>query len=60
MARMYVELEWDDSLGLSWMNMDNLGLCLYSDEFTKKKLLKVKEIRPIIKYTVEKDEKIGE
>jgi len=45
MAKMIVELEWDEeNLGEKWMNIDNLNIYLFSSEYTKKELLKVKEI----------------
>ena len=45
METMIILLEWDEEeLGRGWMNIDNLGLCLYSKEHTRPDLLKVTEI----------------
>ena len=38
------ELEWNDDLGEDWMNVWNLELLIYSEQHTKKELVKVKEI----------------
>ena len=38
------ELEWDDEMGKRWMNVFNLELCLFSEEHTKRELLKVREL----------------
>lgn len=44
--KMQFELEFDEEdLGQGWMNIDNLELCLFSKEYTKRELLKVKEIK---------------
>lgn len=37
------ELTWDDDLGEDWMNIFNLESCLFSEEHTKRELIKVKE-----------------
>ncbi len=41
--QMLVELEWDDKLGEKWMNIDNLRLCLYSNQHSAPELLTAKE-----------------
>ncbi|KKL08378.1 hypothetical protein LCGC14_2576450 [marine sediment metagenome] len=46
---MFIKLEWDRDLGEKWMNIDNLKLLLYGKHTTKKKLLKVTEIKEVIK-----------
>ena len=38
------ELEWNDDLGKGWMNIYNLELCLYSKFYTKKELLRVRDL----------------
>jgi len=38
------ELEWNDDLGEGWMNIFNLELCLYSDQHTKRELVRVREL----------------
>ena len=44
--KLVVEFEYDEKeLGPHWMNIDNLKLCLFSKEYTKKELLKVTEIK---------------
>jgi len=43
------ELEWDDNLGEDWMNIFNLELLMYSSQFTKKELVRVKEVKNINK-----------
>ena len=46
MRKMKFELEYDEKeLGEKWMNIDNLEICLFSKEYTKRELLKVKEIK---------------
>lgn len=45
MKKVFV-LEWDDSLGENWMNIDNLKLCLYTQGFTKEEIIKVRELIP--------------
>lgn len=45
MSKMVVELEWDgDDLGQMWMNMDNLAVLLFTDDSTKRELVRVTEI----------------
>ncbi len=44
--KLKFELEFDENkLGQGWMNIDNLELLLFSTNFTKRELLKVKEIK---------------
>jgi len=44
--KMLVELEYDENkLNPNWMNIDNLKLCLFSKEHTKRELLKVREVK---------------
>jgi len=38
------ELTWEDDLGEEWLGLNNLELCLFSKEHTKKELVKVREI----------------
>ena len=43
--KLRFELEFDENhLGKGWMNIDNLELCLFSKEHTKRELLKVRKI----------------
>ena len=47
MAKKVFEIEWDDNLGIDWMNIFNLELCLFSDNhiiLTNKEVLKVREL----------------
>ena len=44
MARMIVELEWDDEAGEHWMNIDNLGILLYTDQYVKREHLSAVDI----------------
>jgi hypothetical protein len=44
MARMIVELEWDDELGESWMNIYNLDILLYTNQYVRKEHLSAKDI----------------
>ena len=44
MAKMMVELEWNDELGEKWMNIDNLSSCLFTRTCTRTDLLKVTEV----------------
>lgn len=40
------ELEYnEESLGKGWMNINNLEILLFSKQYTKKELIKVKEIK---------------
>ena len=42
--KLIVEFEWDENeLGDGWFNIDNLELCLFTEKFTRRELLKVKE-----------------
>ena len=42
--KLIVEFEWDEKeLGDGWFNIDNLELCLFTEKFTRRELLKVKE-----------------
>ena len=42
MEELVVKLRWDDKeLGKGWMNMDNLKLCLFTENHTKGELLEV-------------------
>ena len=44
MKKLLIEFEYDEKkLGKGWFNLDNLELCLFSQQHTKKELLKVKE-----------------
>ena len=46
MTKITVELEFDEQeLGPQWMNPDNLGILLYTDNGTKRELLKVTAYR---------------
>ena len=53
---MIVEFEWNDELGESWMNMNNLELLLYGQMYTKRELLSATDLTdkgtfiPRIKY----------
>jgi hypothetical protein len=43
--KLKFEVEFDENdLGPGWMNIYNLEACLFSEEHTKRELLKVKEI----------------
>jgi len=45
-AKVTVELEFDEQdLGPQWMNQDNLGILLYTDNGTKRELLKITAYR---------------
>ena len=44
MAKMIVELEWEESLGVNWMNIYNLESYLYGPTCTKKELLSAVDI----------------
>lgn len=44
MAKMIVLLEWDDKLGLQWMNKDNLNSLLYGHGNTRPDLLKSTDV----------------
>jgi len=47
--KILVELEFDEvNLGQKWMNIDNLELLLYTDNSTKKELLKVTQYTEIL------------
>ena len=38
------EFEWDENeLGNAWMNIDNLALCLFSKEHTRRELITIRE-----------------
>ena len=40
--KLIVEFEWDEKeLGDGWFNIDNLKLCLFTEKFTRRELLKV-------------------
>ena len=42
--KLIVEFEWDEKeLGDGWFNIDNLKLCLFTEKFTRRELLKVNE-----------------
>ena len=42
--KLIVEFEWDEKeLGDGWFNIDNLELCLFTEKFTRRELLKVNE-----------------
>lgn len=46
MTKATVVLEWDEKdLGKGWMNIDNLKLCLYSDQHTLPSLLRVADFK---------------
>jgi len=56
MEELIVRLKWDDGdLGKGWMNIDNLKLCLFTKNYTKKELLEVEDVsvEPIIKEVKE-------
>ena len=39
--KLIVEFEWDENeLGDGWFNIDNLELCLFTEKFTRRELLK--------------------
>jgi len=44
MAKLIVELEWNDELGEAWMNLENLKACLYGQTYTKPELLSVEPV----------------
>ena len=45
MEELTVRLVWDDEdLGKCWMNIDNLKLCLFTENHTKKELLEVEVV----------------
>lgn len=45
MKELTVKLKWDDEgLGKGWMNIDNLKLCLFTENHTKRELLEVEII----------------
>ena len=44
MAKMVVELEWNDDMGEHWMNVDNLTILLYTNQYTKRGFLSAKDI----------------
>lgn len=54
MERMVVVLEWDDEqLGKRWMNIDNLKLCLFNDNFsTRSEFLRVEEVTDIVRDAI--------
>ena len=42
--KLIVEFEWDEKeLGDGWFNIDNLELCLFTEKFTRRELLKIRE-----------------
>ena len=49
MAKATFELEWNDDLSKGWMNVGNLELLMYSSQFTKKELVRVREVKNITK-----------
>jgi len=44
MEELTVKLKWDKELGKCWMNADNLKLCLFTSDHTKKELLEVETV----------------
>ena len=60
MGKMIVELEWDDELGESWMNIYNLELCLYGNTCTKKELLSAVDITQQYEIDSRKSKVLGE
>ena len=43
--KLIVEFEWDEKeLGDGWFNIDNLKLCLFTEKFTRRELLKVRDL----------------
>ncbi len=42
--KMIVMLEWEGKLGPTWMDIDNLKLCLYGADNTKPELLRVTDV----------------
>ena len=43
--KLIVEFEWDEKeLGDGWFNIDNLKLCLFTEKFTKRELLKIRNL----------------
>ena len=52
--KLIVEFEWDEKeLGDGWFNIDNLKLCLFTEKFTKRELLKVKDLGNVPLYNEE-------
>lgn len=47
MAKMIVELEWNEELGEKWMNIDNLRACLYGSTHVFEDSVQVTELDPI-------------
>ncbi len=50
MPKMIVEFEWNEELGSKWMNMDNLDLLLYGQEYTKRELLSATELKQPVPF----------
>ena len=43
--KLIVEFFWNEKeLGDSWFNIDNLELCLFTEKFTRRELLKVRDL----------------
>ena len=43
-VKLIVEFFWNEKeLGDSWFNIDNLKLCLFTEKFTRRELLKIRE-----------------
>lgn len=41
MGSMTVELQWDDEMGPCWMNPDNLGILLFTEQKTLREFLQI-------------------
>lgn len=47
--KIKVELEFNEKdLGMKWMNRDNLAILLYTNESTKKELLKINKFEEVL------------
>lgn len=44
MNRKIFILEWNESFGPEWMNIDNLRLCLFGNEHTQPELLEAEDV----------------
>ena len=43
--KLIVEFEWNEKeLGDSWFNIDNLSQCLFTEKFTRRELLKIRNL----------------
>ena len=52
--KLIVEFFWNEKeLGDGWFNIDNLKLCLFTEKFTKRELLKVRDLGNVPLYNEE-------